>query len=79
MSEATLDTQQIVDAFKRLSQDERVRVVEELWDELTRELEAQPLSDAHRRLLDERIRQHDENPAQVQDWETARDQLLRRL
>jgi putative addiction module component (TIGR02574 family) len=74
-----MDSQQIVDAFKKLSRDERVRVVEELWDEVARELEQQPVSDAHRRLLDERIRQHDENPSQVQDWETARDKILRNL
>jgi putative addiction module component (TIGR02574 family) len=74
-----MDTQQIVEAFRRLPPDERVRLVEELWDEVARELEQKPLSEAQQRLLDERIRQHEENPADVEAWEAARDDLLRDL
>ena len=74
-----MDTQQIVEAFRRLPAEERVRLVEELWDEVARELERQPLSEAEQRLLDERIRQHQENPADVEAWEAARDDLLRDL
>ncbi len=74
-----MDTQQIVEAFRRLPAEERARLVAELWEEVARELEQQPLSDAQQRLLDERIRQHEENPADVEDWEAARDDLLRDL
>ena len=74
-----MDTQQIVEAFRRLPAEERARLVEELWDEVARELEQQPLSEAQQRLLDERIRQQEENPADVEDWEGARDDLLRDL
>ena len=38
-----MDTQQIVEAFRRLPADERVRLVEELWDEVAKELEREPL------------------------------------
>jgi putative addiction module component (TIGR02574 family) len=74
-----MDTQQIVEAFRRLPTDERVRLVEELWDEVARELEREPLREAQQRLLDERIRQHQEHPADVEDWDAARDDLLRDL
>ena len=74
-----MDTQQIVEAFRRLPVDERARLVEELWDEVARELEQRPLSEAQRRLLDERIRQHDEMPRGVGAGETARDDILRDL
>jgi len=77
--DARMDTQQIVEAFRMLPTDERVRLVEELWDEVTRELEQRPLSEAQRRLLDERIRQHEEMPTDVEAWEAARDDLLRDL
>jgi putative addiction module component (TIGR02574 family) len=70
-----MDTQQIVEAFRRLPVDERARLVEELWDEVAREIEQRPLSEAARRLLDERIRQHNESPGDVEAWETARDDL----
>lgn len=74
-----MDIQQIVEAFRRLPVDERARLVEELWDEVTREIEARPLTEAERRLLDERIREHDEAPTDVEAWETARDDILRDL
>lgn len=74
-----MDTQQIVDAFRRLPVDERARLVEELWDEVARELEQRPLSESERHLLDERIRQHEETPTDVEAWETARDDILRDL
>lgn len=74
-----MDAQQIVEAFRRLPVDERARLVEELWDEVARELEQRPVSEGERRLLDERIRQHQETPTDVEAWETARDDILRDL
>ena len=74
-----MDTKHIVEAFRSLPADERVRLVEELWDEVTKELEQRPLSEGQQRLLDERIRQHEENPRDVESWEVARDDLLRDL
>ncbi len=74
-----MDTQQIVEAFRRLPVAERARLVEELWDEVATELEQRPLSEADRRLLDERIRQHEQTPTDVEAWETARDDILRDL
>ena len=74
-----MDTQEIVEAFRRLPANERARLAEELWDEVTKELQREGLSEEQQRLLDERIRQHDENPADVEAWETARDDLLRNL
>ena len=74
-----MDTQQIIAAVRRLPVDERARLVEQLWDDIARELEQQPLTDAQRRLLDDRIRQHDETPADVEAWETARDDVFRDL
>ena len=74
-----MDTQQIVEAFRQLPVAERARLVEELWDEVARELEQRPLSDAERRLLDERLRQHTGTPTDVEAWEMARDDILRDL
>ena len=74
-----MDTQEIVEAFRQLPVDERARLVEELWEEISRELEQRPLSEAERRLLDQRIRQHEESPTDVEAWETARDDILRDL
>lgn len=74
-----MDTQKIVEAFRQLPVDQRARLVEELWDEVAKELEQQPLTEAERLFLDERIRQHQEAPTDVEPWETARDDILRDL
>jgi putative addiction module component (TIGR02574 family) len=74
-----LDTQEIVEAFRQLPVDERARLLEELWEEISRELEQRPLTEAERRLLDQRIREHEKFPTDVEAWETARDDILRDL
>ena len=74
-----MDAQQIVEAFRRLPVIERARLVDELWDEIATEFDQQPLSDGQRRQLDERIRQHQDTPTDVEAWETARDDILRNL
>jgi len=74
-----MDTQQIVEAFRQLPADDRVRLVEKLWDEVARELEQRPLTEAQQRLLDERIREHEAHPNDAEAWETARDDILREL
>ena len=74
-----MDTDQIVEAFRQLSAGDRVRLVEKLWDEVAQELAQQPLSEAQRRLLDERIREHEDHPGDVEAWETARNDILRDL
>ena len=53
--------------------------MEELWDEIATELDQQPLNEGQQRLLDERIRQHQDTPTDVEAWETARDDILRDL
>lgn len=74
-----MDAEQIAEAFRGLPAEERARLIEKLWDEVTKDLEQRPLSEAQRRLLDERIRQHEETPTDVEPWEAARDDLLRDL
>ena len=74
-----MNSQEIAEAFRQLPVGERARLVEELWDEVARELEQRPLSAVERRLLDERIQQHHERPTDVETWETARDDILREL
>ena len=65
-----MDTQHIVEAFRQLPTDDRVRLIEKLWDEVAQELEQQPLSEAQQRRLDERIREHEAHPGDVEAWET---------
>ena len=72
-----MDAQQIVEAFRQLPTDDRVRLIEQLWDEVAQELDQHLLSEAQQRLLNERIRGHETLPGDVEAWDAARDDILR--
>ena len=74
-----MTTQPIIENFRKLSPNEKVRLVQELWDEIAEEASHLPLSETHRQLLDQRLQQHEENPDDVEPWEKVRDDLLKDL
>jgi putative addiction module component (TIGR02574 family) len=49
----------------KLPVEERMRLVELIWESLAANPSALPLSDAHRAVLDERVAEHDRNPDDV--------------
>ena len=49
----------------KLSVEERMRLVELIWESLAADPSALPLSDAHRAVLDERLEEHERNPDDV--------------
>jgi putative addiction module component (TIGR02574 family) len=63
----------ITENVRSLSQEEEVRIVQDPWDEIAED--AAPLSESDRQLLDERLREHEENPDDVEVWEKVRNQL----
>lgn len=71
--------QTITESFKKLSPSEKIRVLQELWNEVVDEVATEPLTESQERLLDERIEQHDENPTDVEAWENTRDEILSEL
>ena len=62
--------------IERLSVEERLALVEELWDSIA---EATPLTDAHRAELDRRLAEHEANPDDVVPWETIKASITARL
>ena len=74
-----MTTQPIIENFRKLSSEEKIRLLQELWDEIAEEAARMPLSEAHRRLLDERLQQHSENPDDVESWEKVRGDILSEL
>ena len=74
-----MSAEAIAESFRELSPAEKIRLLQELWDQVADEVAAEPLSELQVRLLDERIQQHDENPTDVEPWETARDDVLGEL
>jgi putative addiction module component (TIGR02574 family) len=49
----------------KLPAEERLRLLEILWESLSRDASAIPLSDAHRAILDERLAEHERDPDDV--------------
>ena len=69
----------IITTFRSLPATEKIRLVQQFWDEIADEVALTPVSAAQQRLLDERIDDHEANPDAVESWETVRDDILRTL
>ncbi len=63
----------------RLSVDERLQLVEELWDSIADEVEASPLTEAQRQEVDRRWAAHMANPQAAVPWEQVKAEILDRL
>jgi len=62
--------------IERLSIEERLALVEELWDSIA---EATPLTGAQRAELDRRLAEHEDNPDDVVPWEDIKASIAARL
>jgi|GEM_PF-4734073 len=74
-----MSTQTITESFRKLSPTEKIRVLQELWDDVAEDVASEPLSESQKLLLDERIQQHVENPSDVERWDRTRDDILSEL
>ena len=74
-----MSAQAITERFRKLPQDAQIRLLQELWDEIAEESASMPLSESQRLLLDKRLRQHQENPEDVEPWEEIRNEILSEL
>lgn len=63
----------------RLSVAERVRLVQDIWDSIAQDVEASPLTEAHKREVDRRLAAHRADPTAAIPWEQAEAELLARL
>lgn len=63
----------------RLSTEQRLALVEELWDSIAADSEAIPLTAAQRAELDRRLSEIDADPDAGTPWEAIRSQLAARL
>ena len=62
--------------IEKLSVEERITLVEELWDSIA---EATPLSEPQRAELDRRLEEHKRNPDDVVPWEVVKASINARL
>ena len=65
--------------IERLGIEERLTLVEELWDSIAADSSTVPLTEAQRTELDRRIAEHEANPDDVVPWEEVKTTLTERL
>jgi putative addiction module component (TIGR02574 family) len=63
----------------RLSVEEKLALVEELWDSIADSGADLPLTDAQRSELDRRLAEHEANPDEVVPWEEVKASIGGRL
>ncbi|MDO8703928.1 MAG: addiction module protein [Sulfuricaulis sp.] len=65
--------------IERLGIEERLTLVEEIWDSIAADSAAVPLTEAQRTELDRRIAEHEANPDDVVPWEEIKTSITERL
>ncbi|MEJ1969639.1 MAG: addiction module protein [Rhizomicrobium sp.] len=62
----------------RLSVDERLQLIGELWDSIEAE-QLPPLTEAWKDEIDRRLAEHSADPSSALDWESVRAELWSRM
>jgi len=65
--------------IERLGIEERLTLVEELWDSIAADSAVVPLTQAQRAELDRRIAEHEASPDDVAPWEDVKVSITERL
>ena len=63
----------------RLGVDERLDLVEQIWDSIAADSAAVALTDPQRAELDRRIADHEANPDDIVSWENVKTSVSERL
>ena len=64
-----------MDAIRRLSVADRVRLAQDIWDSLQPSAEQLPVTEAQGRVIEQRLAEHDADPSTAITW----DQLKSRI
>ena len=56
----------------QLSVDERIHLVQTIWDSIADDTEISPLSDQHKMILDERLKAHSDDPNDIVGWDEVK-------
>ena len=66
----------LTEEAKKLPVDERIALVEEIWDSIAEENGCFELTDAQKQELDRRIQSLQENPQAGRNWEDIKSEFL---
>ena len=65
--------------FDELTVDEQIDYVQELWERIAARPEDVPVPDWHKKLIDERLREHRDDPSDVRSWSEVRGRIEKKL
>ena len=65
--------------IKKLSREEKLRVMEAIWEDLSREDEQVESPDWHREALQETDQRHRSGREKIRDWHDAKKELRKRF
>jgi putative addiction module component (TIGR02574 family) len=55
-----------------MSVDDRIHLVQTIWDSIALDTETSPISKEHKKILDERIKAHSDNPDDIVSWDEVK-------
>ena len=70
---------QLLDQARKLSVEERIELVEAIWDSIAASNAAPPLTDAQSAELDRRVSDHETDPEDVVPWDEIKADALARM
>jgi putative addiction module component (TIGR02574 family) len=70
---------QLLEQARQLSVEERIELVEAIWDSIAAADAALPVTDAQKVELDRRIAEHEANPEDVIPWDEVKAGTVSRL
>ncbi len=56
----------------KLSIDDRIHLVQTIWDSIAADTEVSEISEEHKKILDERLEAHKNNPNDVVSWDEVK-------
>jgi putative addiction module component (TIGR02574 family) len=73
-----MDKSMIISEIQKLSIDEQIDLVQDIWDGIAAQAEQVPLTRRQKRLIDKSLREYEKNPAAATHWEEVMERLRRR-
>lgn len=62
-------------AIGQMTVEDRLRLMEQIWDSLQDEVQRLPIPDSHREELERRMQRADDNPEESAPWEEVKARL----
>lgn len=65
-----------VNQIKNLEVNEKIAVLEDIWDSIASTNEVLPITDDQKKILDSRADNYFKNPANIKSWEEAKEKVI---